>query len=483
MKLVTRLINKFKVNNSILLEEPSAPLMSTSIPGPKAKELLCTQSTFSQDFRTIKFIVDLSKSIGNYAVDVDGNIILDTYCHIASLPLGYNHPDMIYNIQSGEYQKYLAQRQSADLPDIHWPRMVRDILLPIAPKNLNEVIVNCGCGSNSNEEAYKIAFSYYMKNKRGGAQPSEKEIELAMNNQGEQLTILSFASAFHGRNLASQSTTHSKPINKIGQPRLDWPKAPFPEIKHPYHLNESHNIREEKRCLAEVEKVFKAAKNPIAGVIIEPILAEGGDKSASPNFYIGVQEIAHKYGALFIVDEVQTGGGPTGRFWGHEHWGGRADPDIVTFAKKLQVSGLFYKQHLRPGRAYALYNSTRGDPVRLLNLRKIREVMDNDNLLRQTERTGMLLKNSLSALSQKYPISNIRGYGTFLAYDFISPEWANAFVKEMLELGVAVGTCGTHSIRVRPSLIFKPKHAEIYLDRAEFAINQILSKGFKLAKV
>mmetsp|Transcript_14689 Transcript_14689/g.14775 ORF Transcript_14689/g.14775 Transcript_14689/m.14775 type:complete len:119 (+) Transcript_14689:1104-1460(+) len=118
-----------------------------------------------------------------------------------------------------------------------------------------------------------------------------------------------------------------------------------------------------------------------------------------------------------------------------------------------------------------------------MNLRKIREVMDNDNLLRQTERVGMVLKNSLYALSQKYPIYNVRGYGTFLAYDFISPDWANAFVKEMLELGVAVGTCGTQSIRVRPSLIFKPRHAEIYLDRTEFAINQILSKGFKLAKV
>ncbi|CAG9325460.1 ABAT_4 [Blepharisma stoltei] len=481
MKFATRLINKFKVNNPVLLEEPSAPLMSTSIPGPKGAELLAKQSQFSQDYRTIKFYVDYNKSIGNYVVDVDGNIILDTYCHIASLPLGYNHPDMIYNTYSGEYQKFLAQRQSADVPDIHWPRMVRDILLPLAPKNLNEVIVNCGCGSNSNEEAFKMAFAYYMKNKRG-REPSDQDIEKAMNNQGEELTILSFTGGFHGGNMSCQTTTHTKPIYKIGQPKLDWPKAPFPDIKRPYHLNESHNIKEEQKCLAEVEKVFKSAKKPIAGVIIEPVMAEGGDKSASPNFYIGVQELAHKYGALLIVDEVQTGGGSTGRFWAHEHWGERADPDIVAFAKKLQVSGLFYKPHLRPARAYALYNSTRGDPIRLLNLRKIREVMDNDNLLRQTERVGMMLKNSLNALSPKYPINNVRGYGTFLAYDFESPEWANAYVREMLKLGVNVGLCGSQGIRVRPSLIFKPKHAELYLDRVEFALNQILSKGFNLAK-
>jgi len=117
-----------------------------------------------------------------------------------------------------------------------------------------------------------------------------------------------------------------------------------------------------------------------------------------------------------------------------------------------------------------------------MNLRKIREVMDNDNLLRQTERVGMVLKNSLYALSQKYPIYNVRGYGTFLAYDFESPQWAHAYESEMLKLGVSVGLCGIQGIRVRPSLIFKPKHAELYLDRAEFALNQILSKGYNLAK-
>lgn len=80
---------------------------------------------------------------------------------------------------------------------------------------------------------------------------------------------------------------------------------------------------------------MKTNKKPIAGVIVEPVLAEGGDQLASPNFYLSVQRLTKEYGAAFIVDEVQTGGGSTGKFWAYEHWGEQADPDIVTFAKKI----------------------------------------------------------------------------------------------------------------------------------------------------
>lgn len=77
--------------------------------------------------------------------------------------------------------------------------------------------------------------------------------------------------------LGCLSTTRSKPIHKLGIPAYDWPAAPFPDIKYPYNLYEHENREEEARCLDEVEKIFKTSKVPIAGVIIEPVLAEGGD--------------------------------------------------------------------------------------------------------------------------------------------------------------------------------------------------------------
>jgi 4-aminobutyrate aminotransferase and related aminotransferases len=96
MKGFRRLYNLTVPYSPVLPEEPFSPIIKTEIPGPKARSLLDITKNFSQDVRSIKIFVDFEKSIGNYLVDSDGNYILDTYCHISSLPLGYNHPDLQY---------------------------------------------------------------------------------------------------------------------------------------------------------------------------------------------------------------------------------------------------------------------------------------------------------------------------------------------------------------------------------------------------
>jgi hypothetical protein len=94
-----RLYNLTVPYSPILPSEPMGPILTGSFPGPRTQKLLETTKAFSQDFRTVlstqvKLFVDFAKSVGNYAVDADGNYFLDTYCHIAALPVGYNHPDM-----------------------------------------------------------------------------------------------------------------------------------------------------------------------------------------------------------------------------------------------------------------------------------------------------------------------------------------------------------------------------------------------------
>jgi 4-aminobutyrate aminotransferase-like enzyme len=98
---------------------------------------------------------------------------------------------------------------------------------------------------------------------------------------------------------------------------------------------------------------------PVAAVIIEPILSEGGDKHASPAFFRALRLIAKKHGVFFIVDEVQTGVGATGTFWAHEKWGLKEgeEPDFVTFSKKMQAAGVFHNLETRPNAPYRNYNT------------------------------------------------------------------------------------------------------------------------------
>ena len=98
---------------------------------------------------------------------------------------------------------------------------------------------------------------------------------------------------------------------------------------------------------------------PVAAVIIEPILSEGGDKHASPEFFRSLRLIARKHDAFFIADEVQTGVGATGSFWAHEKWGLKEgeEPDFVTFSKKMQAAGVYHKKETRPNAPYRNYNT------------------------------------------------------------------------------------------------------------------------------
>lgn len=101
MKALKKLYNLSVPFSPVLKEEPLGPILVASAPGLKSQKLLDLTSKFSQDKGSVRNIqvkvyMDLEKSIGNYLADADGNYFLDTYCHIASLPIGYNHPDFEY---------------------------------------------------------------------------------------------------------------------------------------------------------------------------------------------------------------------------------------------------------------------------------------------------------------------------------------------------------------------------------------------------
>lgn len=454
-------------------DEPSGPTVKTAIPGPKNLEATDRLSKVFET-RSLNMMTNYPKSLGNYIADLDGNVLLDVYAQIASIPVGYNNPSLRQTATSPEMASAIINRPAlGNFPPHDWAEILETGILKVAPKGLNQVFTGQS-GSDANELAYKAAFIWKRQQQRGGANVdfSNEEISSAMKNEppgAPDLSILSFKSAFHGRLLGSLSTTRSKPIHKLDIPAFHWPQAPFPACKYPLDQYAAENAAEEKRCLEETERLIKEWPLPPAAIVIEPIQSEGGDNHASPAFFKGLRELTRKHNILFIVDEVQTGIGSTGKFWAHDHWGLADPPDMVTFSKKAQTAGYYFgNSDLKPNKPYRQFNTWMGDPARALLFRAIIREIERLGLVENTAAVGDYLYGGLERLAQRYPneIKDLRGkgQGTFLAWN--SPR-RDEVLKKAKTVGVNVGGCGETAVRLRPMLIFQKHHADILLESLE----------------
>ena len=451
-------------------DEPMGPMISTPIPGPKSQKAIAELDRIF-DTRSLNMLANYQQSYGNYIADPDGNILLDVYAQIASIPVGYNNPALLLAATSPDMASAIINRPAlGNFPQHDWASILETGILRAAPKGMDQVFTGMA-GSDANETAYKAAFMWKRQQERGGpaAEFTPEEIETSMNNQkpgSPEMSIMSFKTAFHGRLFATLSTTRSKPIHKMDIPAFDWPQASFPALKYPLEQHVQENADEEKRCLEEVEHIIQTYHNPVAAVVVEPIQSEGGDNHASPAFFRGLREITRRKNVLLIVDEVQTGVGATGKLWAHEHWNLQDPPDMVTFSKKAQTAGYYFgNPELRPNKPYRQFNTWMGDPARAILFRAIINEVERLNLVENTAMIGDYLFAGIERLAQQYPqhFQNLRGkgQGTFIAFD--NPK-RDQFLAKAKTLGINIGGSGASAVRLRPMLIFQRHHADMLLE-------------------
>jgi len=213
----------------------------------------------------------------------------------------------------------------------------------------------------------------------------------------------------------------------------------------------------------------------VAIILVEPVQAEGGDHHGSPEFFRSLQKICSKHGIVFMVDEVQTGAGPTGKFWAHEHWDLPEAPDLVTFSKKMLIGGYYSKAHLRVKEPYRIFNTWMGEPSKLVALEAILNVIKKQNLVQNAAETGKYLLSGLNDLQKEFPnlMHSSRGAGTFCAFDLNDKDKRDRLIPLARDHGLVIGKCGDHSIRFRPCLVYQKHHVDITLDCLRKALKQI----------
>ncbi|MEQ1501437.1 MAG: aminotransferase class III-fold pyridoxal phosphate-dependent enzyme [Myxococcota bacterium] len=448
--------------------EPERASVRTPIPGPRS-EALRARHLQHQDARPIHYYQDARASRGNYAVDVDGNVLLDVYGHIACVPIGYNPPAMTDALASGRLDWALGWRPALGVaPPPEWVDLVEGVFAAVAPGGLPRLLT-VNSGAEAVENAIKAAFAWKAGRIRGGAGWTDDDLARVMDNRQRgirELKVLSFEGSFHGRSLGALSATRSKPIHKLDFPAFDWPVVPFPANRFPLDANADHNRELEARVLQQVHDVLLREHGAVAAVIVEPIQGEGGDRHASPAFFRELRALCSRFAAAMIVDEVQTAVGATGTFWAHTQWGLTEPPDAVTWSKKFQLGGVHLRPELEPAQPLRLYNTFLGDPFRAAQFGIIHDVIVRDRLIDHTRAVGARLVAGLEGLCERHPAvyGQARGLGTFAAIDAPDGPTRDRLVHGLRQAGVEAGGSGDRSIRFRPALVFGSRHVDELLD-------------------
>lgn len=448
------------------------------VPGPKSLALKDELVKY-QEMSSVSFFADYDKSKGNFIVDVDGNTFLDCFMQIASIPLGYNHPAILEALRDEHNVKAMANRPALGwFPAEDWVDRLKASMIAVAPPGLNQVFPMM-CGTCSNENGIKLIFMRYMHRQREGRTAfNDDELSSVLKHQAPgspKLSILAFKGGFHGRTVGLLSCSNSRPIQGVDIPTLNWPKADFPSYKYPLEENVRENEAEDARCLAIVEDLIQQATKdgaPVAGVISEPIQAEGGDNHASPAFFQGVEAICKKHDISLMMDEVQTGGGGTGSMWCHTQLG--LSPDVVSFSKKMVSGGIYHNLEHRPPHPGRILNTWIGDPHKIILLEQVVKAIKEDDLLDRVRRSGDVMMAGLNQFQHDFPglVSKVRGRGTFIAMDLPDVEKRDRFLTTLRRNGVHLGGCGESTVRFRPSLTFSPRHANIMLHNIEKVLKE-----------
>lgn len=366
------------------------------------------------------FDIDIEKGKGCYVYDDKGTEYLDLYGGHAVISVGHSHPD---------YLKALND-QAAKL--VFYSNSIQNPL----QKQLADKL-----GKASGYEDYSL----FLIN--SGAEANENALKLASFHTGKK-KVIAFKKAFHGRTSAAVKITDNP---AIVSPINDTFEVAF------LPLNDTE----------AVEKELK--KGGVCAVVIEGITGVGGIQIPEKSFMQDLRKLTTKYGAVLILDEIQSGYGRSGKFFAHQHCDIR--PDLITVAKGIAngypFAGLLISPMFTP--KYGMLGTTfGGNHLGCAAAISVLDIIEKEKLVENSAEVGEYLMQKLQEMNIP-DLKELRGKGLMIGIEFEKP------VKEirgklLFEQKVFTGAAGQNTIRLLPPLCLTKDQVDIFIERFKKAL-------------
>jgi 2,4-diaminobutyrate 4-transaminase len=414
------------------LSYEDAPRINVKPPGPRSQELLAKQRALETRAviysKAFPFAIDSAK--GATIRDVDGNLYIDWVGGICVLNLGHNNP-FVSEVVRSQMDRIWHALEIPTESRIQFMEKMNSVL----PDGLRDHA--------------KFLFTVT------GADACEAAISLAKHITGKR-TIIAFEGAYHGVHQGIVSlTSNRKYLQTSGTMRLGVFHLPYPySYRFPFPAEKGDEGKVVLRYLEHLLVDEYSGLDEPAGIIVEPILGEGGYVVPPDDFLPGLREIADKFNIPLIIDEVQTGFGRTGKFWGCELT--RTTPDIMCVSKSvgagLPLSLIAYRKEYDETVPDAFHLGTyRANPVATAAGTASIDYIKRENLLSRAEKLGEKTKSKFEQTAMpSSKVGEVRGRGFMIGNEIVqskdtkepSKDTAVQMRRMMFENGLLMHTCG-----------------------------------------
>ncbi|MFB3884618.1 MAG: acetyl ornithine aminotransferase family protein [Thermodesulfobacteriota bacterium] len=437
------------------------PSIITELPGPRARGVLERDQRFISQSYTRVYPLVVQKAKGVWVEDVDGNQFLDFNSGIAVCNTGHCHPKVMEAIR----------RQAEQLIHMSGSDFYYEAQSTLAAK-LAEI--------TPGPKEKKVFFG------NSGAEAIEAALKLARYHTRRPF-VLAFLGAFHGRTMGALSLTASKAIFEKGFSPLvpGVTHVPYPYCyRCPYHQHAFPGCG--LACIEWIrEDLFKRSIPPeeVAAIFVEPIQGEGGYVVPPPEFHKKLYDLTKEFGILFVVDEVQSGMGRTGKMMAIEHWG--ITPNIFALAKGIASGmplGAMVAQSEVMDWVRGSHASTfGGNPISCQAALTTIGLLEEE-LIQNAAVQGEYFLGKLRDFQKEFRlIGDVRGKGLMIGIEMVKDrntkekavEERNAVIQGCFEKGLLILGCGENVIRFSPPLIITRREADMGLAILEEVLKKV----------